>query len=278
MKKVLGKASLLAVLASGAVIVSQSAKADTAYTIQPGDSFYGIAQVYGIDPNQLAASNGLGIYDLIVPGQVLNIPGVAPAPVEAATPAQPATPAPVATSTTTYTVQYGDSFSAIAAAHGMDYNQLASNNGMTIYDYLIPGQTLQVTSPAPVQQAATPASSSYYLPGFTYEPGNNYPVGQCTWAVEKLTGWSGDWWGNASTWAINAAREGFAVGTTPVVGSIAVWEDGGYGHVAYVVAVESDTRIQVQESNYLGKQWIDNHRGWFNPQIPNTKLSYIYPR
>lgn len=274
MKKVLGKASLLVVLASGVVLASQSAKADTAYTIQPGDSFYGIAQVYGVDPNQLAASNGLGIYDLIVPGQVINIPGANPAPAAQA-PAQQAAPAQT---TTTYTVQYGDSFSSIAAAHGMDYNQLAANNGMSIYDYLIPGQTLQVTSQAPAQSAATPASSSYYLPGFTYEPGNTYPVGQCTWAVKKLTGWAGDWWGNASTWATNAAREGFAVGTTPVVGAIAVWDDGSYGHVAYVVAVESDTRIQVQEANYAGKQWIDNYRGWFNPQIPNTKLSYIYPR
>ena len=268
MKKVLGKVSLLTLVLAGGLLAKESVSADAAYTVQHGDSFYLIAQNHGVDPYALAAANGVGIYDLILPGQVLTIPGYQ-------APAAPAAPVVENTATTsTYTVQEGDSFSSIAAVYGMDFNQLAANNGLSVFDVIVPGQTLQVTGAAPA--ASTPAPSSYYLEGYEYEPGINYPVGQCTWAVQKLTGWAGDWWGNASTWAVNAARDGFAVGTTPVVGSIAVWADGGFGHVAYVTGVDEVGNIQVLEANYNGRQWIDYHRGWFNP-TESGSVSYIYP-
>lgn len=266
MKKVLGKVTLLTLVLAGGLLGKQAVSADTAYTVQNGDSFYLIAQKHGVDPYALAAANGLGIYDLILPGQVLTVPGYQE-PVAAEV-----EPAPAPATTSSYTVQEGDSFSSIAAAHGMDFNQLASNNGLGVFDTIVPGQILQVTGSAP----AAPASS-YYLEGYDYEPGINYPVGQCTWAVQKLTGWAGDWWGNASTWAENAARDGFSVGTHPTVGSIAVWSNSGFGHVAYVTAVDELGNIQVLESNYNGRQWIDNHRGWFNPHDGVSQISYIYP-
>lgn len=110
---------------------------------------------------------------------------------------------------------------------------------------------------------------------------NTYPVGQCTWAVKSLAPWIPNWLGNAGGWAVNARAKGFRVGTTPRVGSIVVWpHDGnGYGHVAYVTDVSSNTRIQVKESNYAGKQYIANFRGWFNPidSFWGGDVSYIYP-
>ena len=110
---------------------------------------------------------------------------------------------------------------------------------------------------------------------------NTYPIGQCTWAVKSLAPWIPNWLGNAGGWAVNARAKGFRVGTTPRVGSIVVWpHDGnGYGHVAYVTAVSSNTRIQVKESNYAGKQYIANFRGWFNPldSFWGGDVSYIYP-
>ena len=178
MKKVLGKVTLLTLVMAGGLFIGQDASADTAYTIQNGDSFYLIGQKHGVDPYALAAANGLGIYDLILPGQVLTIPGYQ-APAAAAAPVQEQ-----AATTATYTVQAGDSFSSIAAVYGMDFNQLAANNGLSVFDTIVPGQTLQVAGTAP---ATTPAEvpSSYYLEGYDYEPGINYPVGQCTWAVQK---------------------------------------------------------------------------------------------
>ncbi len=110
---------------------------------------------------------------------------------------------------------------------------------------------------------------------------NTYPVGQCTWAVKSLAPWIPNWLGNAGGWATNAKAKGFRTGSTPRVGSIAVWpnDGGGYGHVAYVTDVASNTRIQVKESNYAGNQYIANFRGWFNPldSFWGGSVTYIYP-
>ena len=108
---------------------------------------------------------------------------------------------------------------------------------------------------------------------------SSYPVGQCTWGAKTLAPWAGDYWGNGGQWAASAAAAGFRTGSTPHVGAIASWDDGGYGHVAVVTAVESSTRIQVSECNYdgSGTQPIGNYRGWFNPTASRGTVRYIYP-
>lgn len=103
---------------------------------------------------------------------------------------------------------------------------------------------------------------------------NSYPWGQCTWGVKNLAPWAGDYWGNADMWAASAASQGFKVGTKPVAGAIAVWSGM---HVAYVTDVQSETKIQVLESNFAGNPNIGNYRGWFNPVNAQGTVSYIYP-
>lgn len=106
---------------------------------------------------------------------------------------------------------------------------------------------------------------------------SSYPTGECTWGAKTLAPWAGDYWGNGAQWATSAAAAGFRTGSQPQVGAIACWNDGGYGHVAVVTAVESTTRIQVSESNVMGNRYIGNHRGWFNPVNSQGTLTYIYP-
>ena len=107
---------------------------------------------------------------------------------------------------------------------------------------------------------------------------STYPVGQCTWGAKTLAPWAGDYWGNGAQWAASAAAAGFRTGSTPQVGAIISWNDGGYGHVAVVTAVESPTLIQVSEANYAGHQAIGNYRGWFNPAAAGQgSFTYIYP-
>ena len=107
---------------------------------------------------------------------------------------------------------------------------------------------------------------------------STYPVGQCTWGAKTLAPWAGDYWGTGAQWAASAAAAGFRTGSTPQVGAIISWNDGGYGHVAVVTAVESPTRIQVSEANYAGHQAIGNYRGWFNPAAAGQgSFTYIYP-
>ena len=126
----------------------------------------------------------------------------------------------------------------------------------------------EASSTASVQAKATP----------TYNTNaSSYPIGECTWGVKTLAPWAGDYWGNGAQWATSAAAAGFRTGSTPQVGAIVCWNDGGYGHVAVVTAVESTTRIQVSESNYAGNRSIGNYRGWFNPASYPGYVSYIYP-
>ena len=122
-------------------------------------------------------------------------------------------------------------------------------------------------APAPARQRPTYSSNA-----------SSYPTGECTWGAKTLAPWAGDYWGNGAQWATSAAAAGFRTGSTPQVGAIACWNDGGYGHVAVVTAVSSSTSIQVSESNYGGDRTIGNKRGWFNPTTTSEGyVTYIYP-
>ena len=121
-------------------------------------------------------------------------------------------------------------------------------------------------TPAPVKHRPTYSTNA-----------SSYPTGECTWGAKTLAPWAGDYWGNGAQWATSAAAAGFRTGSTPQVGAIACWNDGGYGHVAVVTAVSSSTSIQVSESNYAGNRTLGNHRGWFNPTTTSEGfVTYIY--
>lgn len=140
-----------------------------------------------------------------------------------------------------------------------------------------PQATVATPAAAPAvqtQTVATPATTS--RPTYS-SSASSYPVGECTWGAKVLAPWAGDYWGNGAQWATSAAAAGFRTGSQPQVGAIACWNDGGYGHVAVVTAVQSTTSIQVSESNYLGIRSIGNYRGWFNPVNAQGSLTYIYP-
>ena len=140
-----------------------------------------------------------------------------------------------------------------------------------------PQATVSTPAVAPAvqtQTVATPAATS--RPTYS-SSASSYPVGECTWGAKVLAPWAGDYWGNGAQWAASAAAAGFRTGSQPQVGAIACWNDGGYGHVAVVTAVQSTTSIQVSESNYLGIRSIGNYRGWFNPVNAQGSLTYIYP-
>ena len=129
------------------------------------------------------------------------------------------------------------------------------------------------------ESSYTPAATTVSQRPTYSSNASSYPVGQCTWGAKTLAPWAGDYWGNGGQWAASAAAAGFRTGSTPQVGAIASWDDGGYGHVAVVTAVESTTRIQVSECNYdgSGTQPIGNYRGWFNPTASRGTVRYIDP-
>jgi peptidoglycan hydrolase CwlO-like protein len=132
-------------------------------------------------------------------------------------------------------------------------------------------------SSEPQEEVTTPTPTPTVTPPKYNTDASSYPMGECTWGAKTLAPWAGDYWGNGAQWATSAAAAGFRTGSTPQVGAIACWNDGAYGHVAVVTAVESNTRIQVSESNYGKKRYIGNHRGWFNPTTTSEGfVTYIY--
>jgi surface antigen len=82
-----------------------------------------------------------------------------------------------------------------------------------------------------------------------------FATGQCTWyvATRRLVTWrtaAGLLGGNGGQWLALAAQAGYAVGSSPAVGAIAVFTDQGDGHVAFVVGVTADGDYTVAESNW----------------------------
>ncbi|HFI0501420.1 TPA: LysM peptidoglycan-binding domain-containing protein [Streptococcus suis] len=254
--------SLLSLAGVVVTLTVASSVEAASHVVAEGDSMFSIAEQYGVDPYQLAEVNAMEIDGLITPGQRLDLPADSNEEVSVA-------------SQSDYVVQDGDSFYGIAEAFSLELNELLSQNQLTLESSLHPGQILMLRQTLWTQSADT-SGNSYYLPGYEYEPGINYPVGQCTWGVQKVAPWAGDWWGDAASWGANAARDGFLTGSVPEVGAIISWNDGALGHVAYVTAVNELGQIQVLEANYHGQQWVDNFRGWFYPTDTVGEITYIY--
>lgn len=110
---------------------------------------------------------------------------------------------------------------------------------------------------------SVPSQWIWYDPaGKSMYSGYGYAYRNCTdyvaWKLQSL-GVADSWTrglGNGGDWYDNAAgKTGLDRGTTPKVGAAAVVPSstpgyGGYGHVAYVEAVNSDGTISVSEYNY----------------------------
>ena len=144
---------------AAAAPVMPSARAAT-YTVAAGDYLFGIALRLGVKIDDLLAANGLRLSSVILPGQVLVVPGtsgsVASAP--AAAPAPKATTATA--SSTTYTVVAGDSIIRIAGRLGVTVSALLSANKLNIDSVIVPGLRLKV----PAGGAATPAPATPAAP------------------------------------------------------------------------------------------------------------------
>lgn len=94
------------------------------YTVKYGDSFWSIAQKYGMNMYTLAANNGLSINSVIHPGQVLTIKGGTSA------------------ATRHYVVRNGDTLSGIAYRMGTTVAHLQAVNGIRNANLIYVGQNL----------------------------------------------------------------------------------------------------------------------------------------
>ena len=98
--------------------------ADT-YTVQPGDTLWRIAMRYHTTVAELAALNHIQNPNLIYPGQVLDIPGIAKAPAS-------------------YTVRPGDTLWRIAMRYHTTVVELAALNHIQNPNLIYPGQVIDL--------------------------------------------------------------------------------------------------------------------------------------
>ena len=147
------------------------------YTVKPNDSWWGIANKYGMEMNALAQLNGKTINDVIHPGQVIRVSdkgeGQSVSNKVNTIPAQPK-PVQPANNTQYYTVRYNDSFWSIANKYGMNMYTLAANNGLSINSVIYPGQRLKVSGNAQATQKVHYVRYGETLSGLSYSLGVNY--------------------------------------------------------------------------------------------------------
>ena len=162
--------------------VAAPARASFAHTVMPGETLWSIAAQDGLSTSSLAAFNGISSDARVIIGQTIEIPPIlqsatSPATAGAATatgtsssagePAGDDSGPPAAAATTAaspppmgaYTVQPGDSLSAIALRAGVPAAQIAAMNGLSVAGTLLSGTVLKLPTGAP-QAAGTPGVST----------------------------------------------------------------------------------------------------------------------
>ena len=88
-------------------------------------------------------------------------------------------------------------------------------------------------------------------------------------AYGNMPNWGGI--GNANQWDDNARRAGIPVSSVPKVGTVGVVNDGAYGHVAWVEALNADGTLTISQFN---ANWSGEYSKW---SVPRSFFDvYIY--
>ena len=107
---------------------------------------------------------------------------------------------------------------------------------------------------------------------------NPYPGSwnNCTWScwelVKSATGIEMPSWGNAREWYGNAKAQGWAVGSTPAAGAVAVYDN----HVVYVSSYDGGDQMYVQEGGYLGTYHEGYVPAWTGRGTSLPLIGFIY--
>ena len=143
-----------------ALAAPAAAQAALPHVVQPGETLWSIAAANNLTTRTVAVYNGLSEDSHVVLGSTIMVPTVAEgaAKLSAAAPAAPAAAAPPPAGA--YTVQPGDTFSALAARTGATAEQVAAVNGLDVDAPLLAGTAIKL----PPAAAPTPAAATSTTP------------------------------------------------------------------------------------------------------------------
>ncbi len=225
-------------------------------TVSAGETLQTVAAKYDTTPDELAWANGLGAASQPAVGQSILIPP--------------------AGQTVLVRVLPGETLSAFASRFRvssgvvLNYNNLNPNASLSGGSFLLMPSAVSPTSlPSADFQPVRPGVPEV-VPSQPDSP-NPFPWGQCTYwvASQRYVPWQG----NAVNWWANAQGFGAPEGQVPIVGAIAVYALGYYGHVALVTSVLSNGDWVQSEMNVQGLGVVD-HRT-MSPGEDNL-IGFIY--
>lgn len=156
------------------------------YTVQAGDTLYGIARRSGMSLNTLLSLNGLSQSSVIRPGQTLKLSGASNATV--ASPVSYKSTASSASTSGTYTVKAGDTLYRIAYNHGISLTTLLSINGLSETSTILPGQQLFVSGSAKTTATTTTTTSAKTVSYSTGASTHTVKAGDTLFRIAKNNG------------------------------------------------------------------------------------------
>lgn len=184
MKRIVVVALALALVLTPAALMAQprvaQAQGYTQHVVKPGETLYGIASMYGVSAQSIAAANNLVNPNYIYAGQTLVIPGayVPPAP-----PPPPGQYPPPSGCGSYYQIRPGDTLTAIAYRHGTTVVAIASANGIPYpYNRIYAGQRLYIPcagGPVPPPGGHKPPPGGHRPPPAKPTPRPNLPTAGC---------------------------------------------------------------------------------------------------
>ncbi|MHB8332325.1 MAG: CHAP domain-containing protein [Candidatus Dormibacteria bacterium] len=205
-----------------------------------GATLAALAAEYRTSPEELAWANQVPAGQALQAGQPLLIPPPGP--------------------TVLVRVLPGETLASFSNRFRVSTRVVLDYNNLTTAGALVPNSFLLM--PLAASPSSLPSADLMPLqPGFpevtpsTPAVPNQFPWGQCTYWVASQR--SVPWSGNAIQWWAEARSMGVPEGQVPVVGAIAVFNIGYYGHVAYVTKVLPDGSWQQSEMNVYGLGVLD---------------------
>jgi surface antigen len=224
-----------------------------AYVVKDGETVDSIAASHGVSSSSVRWSNNLSSNTLAKGTQIyLPPPGV---------------------NGIVYTVKDGDTPASLASKYHSQESQIVAYNDAELTGLKV-GERIIIPDGSIVTTLATVTYSGFAFgtsPQYGY---NGYDYGWCTYYVASRVSVPTNW-GNAYTWARNAAASGWTVSKTPHhAGDIAQTTGPGLGHVAYVEAVSDDgTMIKYSDMNGLAGWGRVGYSDW----VPVSRFNnYIY--